>query len=219
VAATLAPWLGRRVLEVGCGHGNLTEQLLARADVVATDMDEIGLARVRASMSGYDNLEIVRWDMLDPLPPLRPGPPVDSIVCLNVLEHIADEQGALANARRILAPSSGWLVLLVPAHPSLFSPLDEQLGHQRRYTKASLRQALETAGFRVEAMRWFNLLGLPGWWLNGKVLRRERLPAFQLGAYNVLSRFVLPVEQLLGPPLGLSLIAVASPAADLKRPS
>jgi glycosyltransferase involved in cell wall biosynthesis len=208
---TLKPWLGKRVLEVGCGHGNLTEHLLAAADVVATDLDEVALARIRTAMSVYDNLEIHRWDMLDPLPPLRPGAPVDSIVCLNVLEHIDDAHTALLNARRILAPSNGRLLLLVPAHPALFGPLDERLGHFRRYTRKSLRTALKAAGFRIESLLWLNMLGIPGWWFNARILRRDRLPAFQMAAYNFMSRFALPVESVLGPPVGLSLIAVATP--------
>jgi glycosyltransferase involved in cell wall biosynthesis len=212
IAMSIDPHLGRRVLEVGAGHGNLTEHILARTDVVATDVDDVALARLRAAMGGYDHLEIHRWDLREPLPPLGPGPPIDTVVGLNVLEHIAEEREALENARRILAPTSGKLCLLVPAHPSLFSPLDEKLGHKRRYTRRSLTEALTTAGFRVESMTWFNLLGMPGWWLNGKVLRRERVPSFQLAVYNTLSRFALPGERLIGPPVGLSLIAIATPA-------
>jgi glycosyltransferase involved in cell wall biosynthesis len=209
---TLRPWLGRRILEVGCGHGNLTEYLLAGADVIATDLDDVGLQRTRATMSGYDNLEIHRWDMLDPLPPILPGPPVDSIVCLNVLEHIEDEHGALVNARRILEASRGRLILLVPAHPGLYGPIDEKLGHFRRYTRKTLLAALERAGFRVESLQWLNMLGIPGWWLNARVLKRDRLPAFQMAAYNVLSRVALPIESWIGPPIGLSLVAVATPS-------
>jgi glycosyltransferase involved in cell wall biosynthesis len=213
------PWLGRRILEVGCGHGNLTDHLLANADVVATDLDDVALSRIRSAMSGYDNIEILRWDMLDPLPPLRPGAAVDSIVCINVLEHIEDEHGALANARRILDASRGRLILLVPAHPALYGPLDEKLGHFRRYTRRALKDALTRAGFRIESMQWLNMLGMPGWWLNARVLRRDRLPSFQMAAYNVLSRVILPIESWIGPPVGLSLVAVATPDDRPTAPS
>ena len=211
---TLRPWLGRRILEVGCGHGNLTEHLLAGGDVVATDLDDVALTRIRTAMSGYDNLEIHRWDMLDPLPHLRAGAPIDSIVCLNVLEHIEDEHGALINARRILEPSKGRLLLLVPAHPALYGPIDEKLGHYRRYTKKTLSAALTRAGFKIEHTQWLNMFGMSGWFLNARILKRDRLPAFQMAAYNLLSRVVLPIEGLIGPPIGLSLIAVATPQTD-----
>ena len=214
IAKTIRPWLGRRIVEVGCGHGNLTEYLLEAADVVATDLDDVALQRTRATMSGYDNLEIHRWDMLDPLPPILPGPPVDSIVCLNVLEHIDDENGALVNARRILEASQGRLILLVPAHPTLYGPIDERLGHHRRYTRKTLRAALTRAGFRIESLQWLNMLGIPGWWLNARVLKRDRLPAFQMAAYNLLSRIALPIESWIGPPVGLSLVAIATPGRD-----
>jgi glycosyltransferase involved in cell wall biosynthesis len=206
------PYLGQRILEVGCGHGNLTELFLSQGNVIATDIDDISLARLNAAMSGYDTLEIHRWSMLDPLPPLRPGDPVDSIVCINVLEHIEDDHAALVNARRILEASGGRLCLLVPAHPSLFGPFDVKIGHHRRYTNKGLTAALTKAGFRIEKMRWFNMLGLPGWWLNIRLGGRDRLPSFQLGVYNALSRFTLPIERLIGPPVGLSLIAIASPS-------
>ena len=67
------------------------------------------------------------------------------------------------------------------------------------------------AGFRIESMRWLNMFGIPGWWFNARILRRDRLPAFQLAVYNVLSRVVLPIENWIGPPVGLSLVAIAKP--------
>ena len=73
-------------------------------------------------------------------------------------------------------------------------------------------------GRRIEYLQWLNMLGVLGWWLNARVLKRERLPAFQLAAYNVLSRVVLPVESWIGPPTGLSLVAVATPGREFEPP-
>jgi glycosyltransferase involved in cell wall biosynthesis len=203
----IRPWLGRRIVEAGSGHGNITNFLLNCGEVIATDLDDEGLRRLEEDFGVLDNCRVARWDMRQPLP-IDPGGPVDTIVCLNVLEHIDDEAAALARAREVLAPAQGRAVILVPAHPSLFSPLDTALDHQRRYTKESLRAALERAGFVVEHMEWFNLLGLPGWWLNGPILKRDRLPSGQLGVFNVVSKFWLPIERKLPLPTGLSLIAV-----------
>ena len=203
----IRPWLGRRIVEAGSGHGNITTYLLNCGEVIATDLDVEGLRRLETDFGALDNCRVARWDMREPLG-IDTGGPVDTIVCLNVLEHIDDEAGALRQAKALLESARGRFVVLVPAHPSLFSPLDTALDHQRRYTKERLTSALEAAGFTVEHVEWFNLLGLPGWWLNGKVLKRDRLPSGQLGLFNFLSRFWLPVERAVPLPTGLSLIAV-----------
>jgi glycosyltransferase involved in cell wall biosynthesis len=210
---TLRPWLGRCILEAGSGHGNLTEHLLGCGEVAATDLDPEALRRLELSLGAYDNARTFRWDMCAPLPPEAAGLEPDTVVALNVVEHIAEEHQALVRTRRLLEPKGGRLVVLVPAHPRLFSPLDTALGHERRYTRAGLRAALEKAGYEVLHLRWFNLLGLPGWWLNGRVLRRDRLPAGQLALYALIARLWLPVERRLPLPTGLSLIAVAKPRA------
>jgi SAM-dependent methyltransferase len=208
---TLKPWLGTRILEAGSGHGNLTEYLLGCGEVAATDLDEEALRRLALSVGAYDNVGLFRWDMCAPLPPEAGDLKPDTVVALNVVEHIADEHEALSRTGALLAPQGGRLVMLVPAHPALFSPLDTALGHERRYTRRSLREALERAGYEVVHLQWFNLLGLPGWWLNGKVLRRQRLSSVQLTLYRWVARVWLPLERRLRLPVGLSLIAVAQP--------
>ena len=122
-----------------------------------------------------------------------------------------DDRAALSRLREALSPS-GSLVLLVPAHPSLFSPLDEAVGHYRRYSRAELERALADTGFRIERLFPFNFWGLFGWWLNGVLLRRSRLPGAQLSLFGQLSGGLTLLERLLGPPIGLSWIAIARPA-------
>lgn len=212
---TIKPFLGRSIVEAGSGHGNITDYLLGGgATVVATDLEQSALERLRANYSAYDNVSVARWDMTRPLRVPAGGEPVDTVVCLNVLEHIEDEQGALLSARRLLEGTGGRLVLLVPAHDALFSPLDESVGHVRRYSKRSLLDALDAAGFEVDHVQWFNLLGMLGWWLNGKVLGRDRLPSGQLGLYEAVSGVWLQVEKRIDLPVGLSLIAIARPRAS-----
>jgi SAM-dependent methyltransferase len=142
----------------------------------------------------------------------------DSVVCLNVLEHVEDDRLAVRNMRDALAPD-GRLILLVPAHPGLFCALDEDVGHYRRYSQDQLRQVLDDAGMQVERLFPFNFWGLFGWWLNGVVLRRRRLPGEQLSLFGRLSPLLILAERLLRPPVGLSFIAVARLKAPTHAPA
>jgi hypothetical protein len=130
-----------------------------------------------------------------------------------VLEHIEDDVAAVGTLGAALQPD-GRLVLLVPAHPSLFSELDRAFGHYRRYTGASLARIVDNAGLRIVDVRSFNLLGIPGWW--AKKLRRSRqLGRGSLAAYEALVRFWRPVENRISFPWGLSLVLHAAPTRPL----
>jgi SAM-dependent methyltransferase len=132
---------------------------------------------------------------------------IDSIICFNVLEHIEQDEKALKNIFNLLKPG-GRLLLFVPSHPWLYGSLDRHLGHHRRYGKKELRNKLETAGFKLVSLEYFNRIGILGWFLSSKILRRKRLSSIQLRIFN----FLVPVfksEQLLPLPFGASLLAVA----------
>ncbi|NOY24245.1 MAG: glycosyltransferase [Oligoflexia bacterium] len=210
---TIAPWLGDVVVEAGAGQGNITEYMIGRRHILATDNDPRLIEKLRQAYHGFDNVDVSPWDLHQPLDWVgSEGQRPDTVVCLNVLEHVADEAGALRNIRQLLTPTKGRLVLLVPAHPKLYGPFDKAIGHHRRYTWRSLEQALIDAGFTVEHKQWFNLLGLPGWWYNAKVAKRDRIPTSLLGIYNAVSGQWLPMEARMKLPIGLSLVAVARPA-------
>jgi SAM-dependent methyltransferase len=131
----------------------------------------------------------------------------DAIVSSNVLEHIEDHARVLRNFRDMLR-RDGVVLLLVPAHPFLFSSLDRHLLHFRRYSARGLRALAAATGLRVVRLRHFNPVGALGWWINGKLLGRAVLPAGQLSFYT---RFAIPLSRLvdrLNPfPLGVSLLA------------
>jgi SAM-dependent methyltransferase len=135
----------------------------------------------------------------------------DTVVCLNVIEHVEDDRAALRNIHGVLA-KGGRAIVLVPHGPSLMGTLDEVLGHHRRYTEATLRLAAVESGFEVKEIIRFNRVGTPAWWLNGKLLRRRDFGLFQILALNALTPLFRLVDRLLPfPPL--SLIAVLEPAA------
>jgi len=202
------------VLEVGCGIGNLTRILLGHAAVkrVKTiDMEPAYVARVLEQAGGDGRLEGETARAEEYCPAAEAGAH-DFIVSTNVIEHVEDHVRALSNFHALLAPG-GIALVLVPAHPSLYSDLDRNLSHFRRYSRESLLDVSARAGLDVLRMRHFNPLGAFGWWLNGKVLRRGMLPSGQLSLYT---RFAIPISRLLDRwnpfPVGVSLIAALARA-------
>ena len=200
--------LGRRVLEIGAGFGNMTRQLLGRELVVASDLDPVALEYLRGAFRDEPEARIAsyRFPVSGEQRAEIRALGIDTVVCLNVLEHIEDDAGTLADFFALL-PSGGRVVLIVPALARLYGTLDEHLHHFRRYEKEELSEKLHAAGFVVEDCRFLNRLGIIGWYLNGKILRRKVLPSGQLAAF----RLALPLlrrEETNPPSTGMSLLAV-----------
>ena len=133
---------------------------------------------------------------------------LDTVVALNVIEHIAGDVEALRCIRDMLQPQ-GRAVILVPALEGLFGSLDSALGHQRRYTRRSITERMRQAGFRVERVFYFNMLGTFGWWLNARIRRVPRIPLAQLRSFDRLVP-ILRTEDLIRLPFGQSVIAVGA---------
>ena len=127
---------------------------------------------------------------------------------LNVLEHIADDREALDRMASILSPG-GVIVLLVPAFPSLFGPIDRNLGHYRRYTRESLAKLAGACGLRARRLQYMNTVGFFGWWINARLLHRKEQSDSQIAVFD---RYIVPLmsraEAILRPPFGQSLLAV-----------
>jgi glycosyltransferase involved in cell wall biosynthesis len=183
----LRPHLGRSILEIGAGIGNLTRVLVARRKkYIATDVDPEHLERLRARLAGRPNLETALLDA-SRAEDYRPfHGQIDTVVCLNVLEHIEDDVGALKSIYSALL-EGGRAVVLVPEGPGLYCSLDKELGHWRRYTEEQLRSRMVEAGFVVEAMLGFNRISRPGWWLSGKVCKRKTISRLQLRIFDRLT--------------------------------
>jgi SAM-dependent methyltransferase len=196
------------VLEVGCGTGNFTQMLLDREAVIAIDDQPACIEYLARRFPGRPDLHTYvcspEDDAFRQLARYRP----DSMVCLNVLEHIENDVQALRSMAAIL-PHGAAIVLLVPAFPALFGPIDRNLGHFRRYSTASLNRLARDTGLAVEKLQYMNLIGFFGWWLNARILQREAQSASQIAFFD---RWIVPpissIESCLAPPFGQSLLAV-----------
>lgn len=201
----IRPGLGRRVLEIGCGTGTITQFLADRELVVGVDVSPDYVRETAERFRTRANVVIKLDDITESIDDLRQYR-FDSAVSANVFEHIEDDTKAMAAVFALLEPG-GAFNLLVPSHPRLMSPFDRAIGHHRRYTKGELIRKLESAGFRVDAARQSNPIGAVGWAVNNCLLRRRQLSG--VGIYDRLVPSLSWLDQRLELPVGLSLIARA----------
>ncbi len=200
-------YLGQRVMEIGSGIGNISRHLLGRERVLLTDVSEHYLGALEKSFSSRPEVRIGRFDLSSGEPSYH-DEKIDSIVCMNVLEHVENDMASLKNLHDTLVPG-GRLMLLVPAHQFLFNSLDKALGHFRRYNKQNLTEKLAKTGFKTETIFYFNRLATLGWWWNGNVLKKTLLPSGQLGLFGKLVPFISKLDNWSHLPFGISVIAVA----------
>ncbi len=197
---------GKNVMEVGCGIGNLTQYFLkSSAKVIGIDTSAFFIEHLRIDCPG---MEIYNFDITDDKVLALSAKKIDSVVSANVLEHIQDDEKALRNIRALLQPG-GHLLLFVPALSWLFGTLDRNVGHYRRYDKKELRAKVERSGFTVEKIFYSNLIGVFGWFINGRILKRREFPILQPIIFDKLVPFLSGIEARRRPPLGMNLIIIA----------
>jgi SAM-dependent methyltransferase len=208
---TIAPWIGRRILEVGSGIGNMSEQLLRGhpEHLVLTDIDPWYQEQVRARFGSRPEVRVEGLELPDTSAGARFGKDrIDTVVALNVVEHIEHDVDAVRSMAEIVTPG-GRVVILVPAIQALYGEMDRELGHFRRYSKRTLASVITAAGLRVERLVWFSRFSVLGWWFNGRVRRQRFIPVGQLRLLDAMVP-VLRMERFLPLPFGLSLIAVGT---------
>ena len=212
MADAIKPYVGERVLEIGSGLGNLTAQLLPRQVYTASDIDPLYLDFLASHYRDDPVVNVARIDLMRADDFASHQGAFDTVVCLNVVEHVDPDVTALAHIRSALTPE-GRAIILVPHGPGLYCSFDRVLGHHRRYTAKMLRARAEEAGFQVDRMFSFNRIGVLGWLLNGKLLRRERFGRLQLKIYDTFVWVWRLLERVL-PWRGLSLVLIARNPAD-----
>jgi len=204
----IAPYIGERILEVGSGIGNFTELLLERELVVATDKYDRCVHYLQSRLGHQLKLPPTQLDIANPNGEFFETSEFDTVICLNVLEHVKDDGRALSFMYSVLAPG-GRLILLVPAFQFLYGSVDRSIEHYRRYNKKSLLPIMRESGFQVERAFYMNVVGMFGWFWNNRVIRTEMENPGQIGFFdNYLAPWAERLEKLIPPPFGLSLIAV-----------
>ncbi len=203
----ISPYVGQRVLEAGCGIGNLTELLLDSDRLVVSDFDTFYVEMITRRFGHLENMRSLFMDLTcDDHYAALADERLDTIICLNVMEHIAADETVLNHFYETLEPG-GHAIILVPQHPWLYAPVDKVLGHERRYTEEELAGKLDKAGFEVVYQEGFNKLGALGWFVSGKLLRKDHLSPGQMKLFNRILPIAKLIEHVPGWP-ALSTIAV-----------
>lgn len=206
MADVLRPHLGDRVLEIGAGIGNLTSQFIPREFYVASDINPHYLRYLQSYAGGKPFLQVRKLDVEEPGDFAGLEGKVDTVVALNVIEHVPHPDVAMRNIFNTLAPG-GRAVILVPQHPALYGTLDTGLGHFLRYTPEGLKTLMTSAGFDVVKMFDFNRVSAPAWWLNGRVLKRQTFSRVQLKMFDAALPIFRRLDWLL-PWTGISVIGI-----------
>ena len=170
-----------KILEVGCGIGNFTQTLTHYGQVWAIDINKNYikqtqmLVRKKASV-GFGDIEKGEYFFKNER--------FDSIVCVNVLEHIQNDNQAIKNLSKLLK-TEGTLILLIPAYSFLFGEIDRSIGHFRRYEKKDIVNKLTAQGFKITKIRPLNLLGAIGWFISGKILKNKTVDQSKIKIFNL----------------------------------
>ncbi|MDD4143012.1 MAG: class I SAM-dependent methyltransferase [Prolixibacteraceae bacterium] len=210
---TIKPFCKGHVLEIGSGIGNISQFLLSDGyEVTLSDINSSYLEILDKRFSGCDNFnEVILFDFAEKEIHRKHSGMIgkyDTIIALNVLEHIDDHEMAVKNCLYLMKPGAN-LIILVPAFESLYNEFDRAVEHQRRYSVKSLNEVMSVGGFNIIHTQYFNLAGILGWYVSGKMFKRSVIPGGQMSLYNKLVPFWKVADRLLGRFGGLSLIGVA----------
>jgi 2-polyprenyl-3-methyl-5-hydroxy-6-metoxy-1,4-benzoquinol methylase len=210
------PHLGATVLEIGAGHGELTERLRRNAHVTATDLSKRCVDELAVRFEGCDNVDVLHADVAA----LGTGGlSFDSVVLINVLEHIDDDINALADLRALLKPG-GHICVFVPAFEGLYSEFDQSIGHRRRYRRSQLVSTFDEAGLEIVDAHYVNTVGAVAWWLFTRQLGQVPTQGWSVKLYD---RYAVPLIRRLeagrAPRFGQSLLCIGRrPAAPRSTP-
>lgn len=189
--------------------GNFTRTILDRELVVGLDVEAACVERHRENHREFKNVVSLEVDASNPasIEELRQYN-LDSVVSLNVFEHIEDDAQTLRNLWQIL-PVGGRVVLIIPAFQALYGPIDHLLGHYRRYTRESVRQLAHSTGFEPVQLYYMNFVGFFGWWANAKIFKRTEQSDTQIATFDkLIVPWLRPLERAVHPPVGQSVFTV-----------
>ena len=201
-------YIGKEVLDIGGGVGTAISFYIDKAErVVATELFENQVNIMNKRFENYQYFKAIQADIMKD--DFSAYDKFDTIILINVLEHIEDDRKALANMKKLLK-DSGTIIICVPAMPGLYCYMDKNVGHYRRYTKGELRVKAKRAELQVIEDKYVNFMGILPYWIKGK-LKKDNGGSFSTSIdegesklYSIATSILEPIERVIKPPIGIS---------------
>ena len=201
------------ILEIGSGIGTYSEKLInnfPNSKIILSDISESYVEELKKRFA-FPNVESVIFDLNNKAHFQRVGKNrFDTIIALNVIEHIEDDGLALNFIYEMLR-QNGKALILVPAHQFLYNNIDKKVGHYRRYSKKTLLDLINKTKFKIDDIYFYNASGILGWILSGNILKKDEIEEDTYSLYDKMIPFIKTIEKhLLFRSIGISLITVLS---------
>jgi ubiquinone/menaquinone biosynthesis C-methylase UbiE len=198
------------ILEIGSGLGTVSEKIITdmspASRIILTDISSCYLEQLQEKFSCNKNVSVCRLDLNCKADYDKVGyEKFDSIVALNVLEHVQNDEFALQQLYKMLK-NEGTLILLVPCHKFLYNVIDTNVGHFRRYTKKELEYKVSKTRFVIQQIFYFNMLGIVGWYLNGNLAKNANINSTASKIFDRLVPVSQNLEKIMGKKIGLSIV-------------
>lgn len=208
----MLPFIGKRVMEVGCGSGRFADQLINQNSVeryVGIEPSPNLFSKVKKN----DKVEIYNSTVEELDGTFNHQ--FDTVILIHVLEHIKDDQEFLLKLDRFLVPG-GRLIVMVPAFDFLMSDLDRNIGHYRRYNRKSISKLAKLTNYKIDLIRYNNLVGILGWLWFCKIRKFHYQDTYNkkrlLNVFKYFDKYIAPcllkLEKIIPPPLGLNITAI-----------
>ncbi|NVM21173.1 MAG: glycosyltransferase [Desulfobacterales bacterium] len=216
LASCLRPYLGDNVLEIGAGMGTMTLEFLPTDHYACSDIDPLHITTLKNMFMNRPNVDVLKLDIESRKEIRGLGRAYDTILCVNVLEHLHNDDQALENMYELLG-KGGKLILVVPNCPYLYNSFDRGMGHIRRYKVKDIENLLGRCGFKIEYLKTLNKVGALGWFINGTLLKRTHFSKVQLKLYDCFVWFWKLIDPFLLWP-GQSIVGVGEKVVDENLP-
>ncbi len=208
VFSQIKDYLGDSVWEVGSGEGAYSQYMTGAKFLVLSDIIDDYLKVLKGKFDDFENVTIEKIDLVSDDYKKLSNYNIDTVVCINVLEHIGPHLKAMRNIYKTLQPG-GRLLFIGPHHPFLYGSLDKHANHFRRHTRRQMAPSLNKIGFKIEKILVFNLLAAFNWFFQGRVLKRKIISSGNLDWCEKFLPFAKFIDLINPFPIGLNIVVIA----------